>query len=529
MDRICPNCGKELPEEASFCLFCFTDITKSTPAADVNKCDTPAETQHAKKVKISKKTASRVGFAAAFFFIALISVFAMKNAIADNSLKQQSDGTTVITETSAVAVTDEAGSAVTDEAGEQVFDIVTVTKVQPVETTQKRSVFDKIFKTSDNSATTDKPSQTQKEESFFEKLFGNDDKVSTTSATAEAQSKPSPSTTAKSEPTLGTIENDTSVPSATTTQTPETQVPVTNEAPHFTPVEDFEYSISGKYATITGYKGNDETVTIPAQINSCYVTSVNGGTFKNNSTVKTVTFQSDDGQPYLWVRSGCFTDCSALRVINFPDTDLGIVNGFASNCPSVEKLTLQNGQYRYVDGSLYYYSGKTWKLRYHCPAHPTTQIKLPSYCDGIEGASNLEEARNVKNIYINAFATDFPDQMQLPGNLENIFVDSDSDYGYDINGIAFSYDSTYGTVCAWPDKNKTKTVTLPDKTYLDTTHINNSNLETVYIPKGAVLRNISDFTSKRCFPSLKTLCIQDSHANFDYIVRNTDIETIKKY
>ncbi|MGN1315963.1 MAG: zinc-ribbon domain-containing protein [Acutalibacteraceae bacterium] len=25
MERKCPNCGKELPEEANFCLYCFTD------------------------------------------------------------------------------------------------------------------------------------------------------------------------------------------------------------------------------------------------------------------------------------------------------------------------------------------------------------------------------------------------------------------------------------------------------------------------------------------------------------------------
>ena len=26
MERKCPNCGKALPEEAAFCLFCFTDV-----------------------------------------------------------------------------------------------------------------------------------------------------------------------------------------------------------------------------------------------------------------------------------------------------------------------------------------------------------------------------------------------------------------------------------------------------------------------------------------------------------------------
>ena len=39
LEKKCPNCGKELPEEASFCLFCFTDINNYKKENKVEKTE----------------------------------------------------------------------------------------------------------------------------------------------------------------------------------------------------------------------------------------------------------------------------------------------------------------------------------------------------------------------------------------------------------------------------------------------------------------------------------------------------------
>ena len=547
MEKNCPNCGNPIPEEATFCLKCFYSINNSPePKEEKEKKKAvlfPWFKQHGKKLG--------KGFAAifAFLFIMGVCILAMKSMNSESSLMPETD-TTIIKETYSVAVTDKDGEAVTDEAGEQVFDVVEVTKIQsiPVSTTQNQGLLDKIFNvdtkkdeneslSDNNKNTTDgKIPETTEKKDFFDQLidsvFGDDEKDEPTT---------NEKTTTQEH---GTTQN-TSTPSSTTTQTPSTtakptqtsttQAPTTTSganptttAPIITPLNDFEYSLSTNYATITKYTGNSANVIIPAVIDGKAVTTIKSYTFSDNSSVQTVSFATDNKQPYLWIEPQAFNNCPDLRKISFPDTDLGIMNNFALNCLSIESLDINNAQYKYIDGSLYYNSGSTWKLRWHCPASSTTTINLPSYCTAVESASNLKEAKNVTSINIHKNVATLPHPSILPPNCENVFVDDGNQNAFDINGIAFYKESNMWSIL-YPAKNKTKSLTLPENTRFNGQYIKNAYLKTLYIPNTTKIVSVDKLIEQRMFTSLKNLYIQEGHSETDYIIKNSTIPNTAKY
>ncbi len=539
MERKCPNCGKALPEEAAFCLFCFTDIEsfKKSEVRPVAATGRNGSCFNAFfgifKVKLTKKFFCRIGICAAFLLVMGICIFAMKTINSPNALKADT-GTTILKDTSAVAVTKDNGEAVTDSNGEQVFNVVEVTKVVTVSTTEKQGFFDKIF----NSSSTEKnnnadknnsltPVETTKKESLFDKLFGDDDdetqpvmKPSTTQPATEASTETKPSTTAGSTEALPPATQDTATPT-----TPETTAEST---PSETPISDFEYKLSEKYAAINKYNGTASHVTIPAVIEGKYVTEINQNVFQNNPHVVTVTFADDSKRPYLWIKSHVFTGCENLRTINLPDTDLGIYNHFAYNCPSVEKITTKNNQWRVDGGGLYYSGSKGWVMRYYCPASPTTSLKLPDWSNGIESACNLDDAINLKEIIYHKNAKFLPHQSIIPPNLENIFVDDNNPYAYDIAGIAFSQGNDSNS-CSYPPQNKTTELTLPENIVFYGQYVKNSYLKTLYIPKTALTMSPSDVVNGSCFKNLENVHIQDGHPNQKTLVNDARVENIYIY
>ncbi len=518
----CINCGAEIPKESAFCLLCFTSLETFEPE----------KIQHIPKPLPffkSKRFWLGLAGAAVFLFIMGACIAAMKSV---NSSPPPMPETSIIYGTETVAVTEENGKAVTEENGEQVFDVVEVTQTITLPaTTEKQGFLANLF--NDKLTSQEKPpkkgntSEETDKKGFIENLFKPE-------PTSQTQTKPSqPSTTEPStvKPTQGSTTVPVTQPSSPQTTIPQT-TPQTTLPPETTnsqtPVTDFKYSVSGKYATISSYTGNDKYVTIPAVVDGYPVVRIKGNTFSNNASVDTVTFESNSKQPYLWIEPQTFNGCQNLRVINFSETDLGIMNNFATNCPSVEKLSVTGYQFKFIDGTLYYNTGSTWKVRYHCPASPVTELRLPDYCGGFESAINLNEAKNIKNIYINKNATSFFPSNQMPPNCENIFVDSRNSSGYDEDGIAFQKNgSEY--VCYYPPKNKTISFALPENTILYVQYINNPYLKTLYIPKTTRIYTLDSILNKRAFSSLENLYIGTGHKEADYIMKNSQIKNTQLY
>lgn len=475
----CKVCNAQMPDEASFCLSC---------SSAQNCCEEPDSKKP--KVFLHKKY---VTLCISLLFILSLSL-ATAARIKNISLRPHSD----TPETVLVPVTEENGETVTDSQGDTVFEAVTVET-----TTKKQTIIgiigdligvdrdeDKEIPTSESAA---KPSATTPP-------------TLNPSSVNSSETKPSETEPSQHEPT----ETESTQPGPTETKPSEPDPPAKYE----NPAEVFEfapYSSNKSYLSITKYKGNAEHVVIPASHNGQYIVEIKKNTFQDNNKVKIVSF--DDGNPYLWINSNCFNNCPNLHTINMPDTDLGIINNFAAKCYAMKTIVLKNNQYRFENGGLYYNTGRQWELRYCCPASIPDTLTLPLWCSGIEGACNLSELSKLKVINCHEYVTSFPDQTNLPDNLEAIYVDDKNTNGYDINGIAFQLNSNSKYYCIYPPKNATKDFTLPNNSFLFTAYVKNPYLETLRIEKTAELQSPIYISRKWAFKNLKTIYIKSGHKN----------------
>lgn len=500
MENKCPKCGKPLPEEAAFCLYCFTDIN----SVFENSQNAENKTPEKKKSRNKKAYIKAICGIAVFVTVFCLSTAFMRSANSDRPLVNSGE-TVIVKETEIVAVTKENGEAVTDEAGKQVLGVVEVSRIEQVSEPEKQGFFDRIFAVSQNKNTTAKESSSVPENTGAT----SENTAGFTAAESTGESSD------KHEHFTGTTDGNTSESTASSTEasTKPTEI-VADYSNMQTPISDFEYTLSEKYATVTAYNGNDKYVTVPAVIEGKYVTNLGKNLFYNNSAVEVVTIADDDRRPYLWVRSYVFNSCPNLRVINFPDTDLGIYNDFASNCPSIESLSLKNfSQFRYKDGALYYTDGKIWKLRYYCPAYDSTVLTLPSWATSIESNSNLKDACKLKEIRLHEAVSFFSIQDILPPNLENIVVSKDNPYGFDINGIAFNINSSGQYCCVYPPENKTKELALPENAFLNCARVSNPYLKVLHIPASATVYSSDRIANFLSFSSLETLYLEKGSGN----------------
>lgn len=149
MAKRCPFCQKEMPDEANFCLNCFSALgTEASPescgAKNGNHDEKPTH-KHTKKhiskpkaenaLPLVNKKARRKIFAAAI----LACTFLLCGILAGLTRKQIRTAALGEPETMAVLVTDENGEAVTDENGDNVYEYVEVPQ-------EEKRLFRKAFR-----------------------------------------------------------------------------------------------------------------------------------------------------------------------------------------------------------------------------------------------------------------------------------------------------------------------------------------------------------------------------------------------
>lgn len=330
--KFCPKCGKEIPEEAAFCLFCF---------ADLEKAEVIAESGGASKKKSAflffknnkKKVVACVSSAAAFLLVMGICVGALHSA--NSAPKKPAEETYIVTETQRVAVTTPEGEVVTDVSGEQVFDVVTVTSVQEM-TTEKQGFFDRIFNSDKSSDASDskkdgesglangssETNQTTEKQGFWDKLFGKDDKPqeSTSSSSQESLSS-SGASTSESIKTTATTQKPTETKPVEATAKPTESTTLKSENQTSSNADDFEFVEVNGLLKLTKYTGNSANVVVPATINGKAVSYLSENVFANNSKIQTVTFNSiTSGKRsfYLPHNTKVFNNLSNLTAVTFP-------------------------------------------------------------------------------------------------------------------------------------------------------------------------------------------------------------------
>ena len=129
--------------------------------------------------------------------------------------------------------------------------------------------------------------------------------------------------------------------------------------------KNFFYTVSGNCATITGYGGALETISIPAELDGYPVVAIGNSAFSYNTKVKEITLPST----ILSIGEYVFCGCSSLTRINLPDgmetIDYCAFNGCSSLAELVIPTSLHTfGHYAFdglaYPGRIYLFDGGPW-------------------------------------------------------------------------------------------------------------------------------------------------------------------------
>ena len=101
------------------------------------------------------------------------------------------------------------------------------------------------------------------------------------------------------------------------------------------PASDFEYSNAEDGITLTSYKGDDEIVVIPCEINGTPVTAVAANTFKNKQ-MKTLVVTKNVTK----MLNSAVNGCKQLETLYLSDTVANIGSGVLMNCPKYTNLRM---------------------------------------------------------------------------------------------------------------------------------------------------------------------------------------------
>lgn len=107
---------------------------------------------------------------------------------------------------------------------------------------------------------------------------------------------------------------------------------------------DWQYSLlADKTVSLTGYKGNDKTVSIPSKIKDKTVTKLGDALFADNTSIESIIVP----EGVTAIGGSCFAGCTKLVSVSLPDSlkALGTAeHGFVfSGCKSLAQITLPKG------------------------------------------------------------------------------------------------------------------------------------------------------------------------------------------
>lgn len=506
--KVCPFCNAEIPEESVYCLNCASVLNE-------RKVFLAVKDNKNKKAPIlfsNKKIMSAVAVLLSFAIIVSSCIFALRSSKDDVPKAEEKNP----------IIEDNRDNATDNDEQDTVSDSNTET------TTEKQGLLDKLFgKDEDETNNSESSETTTKKQSFLDKIFGNDKEDETTNSST---STTEPETTTKPEETTESTTNkvEDSTTTSTTTSTTESTTESTTIPVSDTEFCTFEYEVymfneikNIQYVRIKKYTGNAKNVIVPSKIDGFYVANIAKYAFSNNDNIETVSFEEDSSQPLLSLSAECFYKCANLHTINIPVKTMGMSVSSIQKCYKMSKITVTNTNYKFEDGKLYCKkSYSNWRLIYWCPATATETYTVPSWCEGIEYACNLNELSNLKTINVHKDCTMFPSGGYIHKNLENIYIDDANSYGYDVNGVAIYTGANSSTTYAvFPGSNKTKDFTIPDnvKLYVSASFYTNPYLETLRISKNAQYTNESELFTNSIFTNLKNVYIQDGHENEEYI------------
>lgn len=582
MEKKCIKCSKVIPEEAAFCLYCFTE-----QEAGLNTAPLVYGTAAPVK-KMSKKAITGIVLCA-FVFLFLLGgcIAAMKKSNSTSQLATDTPvtETQVVTYTQTVDVTDASGEQVTDASGEAVTNVITVTQIHTYipatpQTTEEKGFFDKLFDngketTANNTSAGDNNPQTVPEttekQGFFDKLFGKDETTTTTKApapfadvvttqkgnntsttknnastvqpattqktvttqkpaTTQAPSTQKPTTTQKP----STTQSPTTTQKPTTTATPTTQ-PTTEQSSYYFEYAPYNENYPDGNIQLTKYVGNASVVHIPTHINGRKVSAIGENCFVNNYQLKEIHVDYAPSRDFFEFLSFSFDNCPNLTKIDCTENmGTSISPWFSKGCPIIEFI-YRGHEKSFVDGALYRNSALMW---YTC--HPDyTTLTIPSWCPKIDNGHNLDEVPNLRVLNIHKNVSNIPYRYtHYSDGLEQVNVEPGNPWAYSVNGIMFCRKSLSDQFdeCIYPRQNKTKTLVMPR---IGTTcelgfsrnsvQITNDNLEELWLNESSLIHAPdSSWMYTTAYPNLKRIYITPNHPQYDKIAKTFTGELIVK-
>lgn len=287
--------------------------------------------------------------------------------------------------------------------------------------------------------------------------------------------------------------------------------------------DDWEYTISNSKVTITKYTGNDKNIIVPDRFDGANVSSVLSGTFKDNSTLETVTFKDSEEYHAMTISGSAFNNCSSLKKVTFPkNTNLGIYDEFAVNCPNFSDIEIDFWQFRFVEGGLYDYNGKTWILKEYCEGYTASTYDVPSWCSSISNASeNISNNKYLKtiNIHENCYSPSKQwSTTRTYENLENINVATGNSYYESIDGVLYDKSGSSLKLKIYPAGRKDTTFNVAENCTIDCTGMNKGlfkNIETIVLPASSIISSSTLEDILKYYPNLKTIKMEKGHSKFN--------------
>lgn len=487
MRKNCPFCGAEMPEEANLCLTCFA------------MCFTQSEA-HAKPLRLFGKSAFRpkVRRRTERWVSAVLTLFLLSGVLltAFSSLEK-------VSEAPQTPNTYEQIAGTSTNAGENTN---TVSNLSTGAATDGEAAVGEPVRLSGMA------------EGVFGKVTGPGTPAGTTSlggfGTVGTQTQPvlgirpgTGATTGNTQSNAGNSTSGNTAGESNAATEPEETEPTEPEYDSFAyrPYDSKKNTIA-----LIKYNGNSSKVVVPAVIDGHPVANVDENTFYNNSKITEITFESSSAQTSLTLDAGCMTNLPSLKVVRMPDTDLGIFPGFAKNCLRLEKIEVDNNQYRFENGALYCWNSREWEIYFYAPACKNTTLTVPTWCAGID--CRLDENPYLKRVEFHKAATNFINNYSVGDALEYVYVEPGNPKAFSVDGVLFTKDNTGKyTFSLYPPSKKDKTFVMPENVELDMFNYYCPYLEELWIPASSRVDSTNALFYRQCFTNLKVIHLQKGH------------------
>lgn len=197
-----------------------------------------------------------------------------------------------------------------------------------------------------------------------------------------------------------TRESTTAKPTTTkkvTTTQPTTRATTVPATVTTTQRVDFEYTVSGSSATITGYSGSGGNISIPTSLGGATVTSIADYAFENQSGITGVTIPST----VTSIGTGAFSNCTGLTSVTLPSGLNSMGNSAFQNCSKLTQINIPSSLSK-IPSAAFRGCGSLTSIT--IPDSVTTIgskafegcVNLTIYCTAGSAAESYAAANNIK-------------------------------------------------------------------------------------------------------------------------------------